>query len=119
MKLFRFGSVWVGSVWVGSVWSNSDYKAISASQQSWNLGLAELGKKIIISERSNQEWSKLFIAKNSISIFVHIPHIRTKTNRIENFRNKEMKKIKLIKVKTHVQNSISLYKGGTGAGRKE
>ena len=34
-----------GSVWVGSVWSNSDYKAISASQQSWSLGLAELGNK--------------------------------------------------------------------------
>ena len=32
-------------VWVGSVWSNSDYKAISASQQSWSLGLAELGNK--------------------------------------------------------------------------
>ena len=30
--------------WSGRVgWSNSDYKAISASQQSWSLGLAELG----------------------------------------------------------------------------
>ena len=32
-------------VWVGSVWSNSDYKAISASQLSLSLGLAELGNK--------------------------------------------------------------------------
>ena len=31
------------SGWVGSVWSKSDYKAISASQQNWSLGLAELG----------------------------------------------------------------------------
>ena len=29
---------------VGSAWSNSDYKAISASQHSWSFGLAELGK---------------------------------------------------------------------------
>ena len=29
----------------GSGRSNSDYKAISASQQSWSLGLAELGNK--------------------------------------------------------------------------
>ena len=36
--------VWVGSVWVGSVGSNSDYKAISASQQSWSFGLTEMGK---------------------------------------------------------------------------
>ena len=33
-----------GSGRVGSGRSNSDYKAISASQQSWSLGLAELGK---------------------------------------------------------------------------
>ena len=31
---------------VGSGRSNSDNKAISASQQSWSLGLAELGKKM-------------------------------------------------------------------------
>ena len=37
--------VWVGSGRFGSGRSNSDYKAISASQQSWSLGLAELGKK--------------------------------------------------------------------------
>ena len=42
------GSAWVGSGCVGSgrdgsARSNSDYKAISASQQSWSLGLAELG----------------------------------------------------------------------------
>ena len=30
---------------VGLGRSNSDYKAISASQQSWSLGLAELGNK--------------------------------------------------------------------------
>ena len=35
------GSGGVGSGRVG--WSNSDYKAISASQQSWSLGLAEPG----------------------------------------------------------------------------
>ena len=34
----------VGAAQVGSAWSNSDYKAISASQQSWSLGLADLGK---------------------------------------------------------------------------
>ena len=34
----------VASVRVGLGRSNSDYKAISASQQSWSLGLAELGK---------------------------------------------------------------------------
>ena len=33
---------------VGTGRSNSDYKAISASQQSWSLGLAELGKKICL-----------------------------------------------------------------------
>ena len=38
-----FGSGLVGSGWVGSGRSNSDYKAISASQQSLSLGLAELG----------------------------------------------------------------------------
>ena len=32
-----------GSGRFGSVGSNSDYNAISASQQSWSLGLAELG----------------------------------------------------------------------------
>ena len=31
----------------GSGRSNSDYKAISASQQSWSLGLAELGNNNI------------------------------------------------------------------------
>ena len=36
-----------GSAWVGSGRSKCDYKAISASQQSWSFGLAELGKKYI------------------------------------------------------------------------
>ena len=35
---------WVMSGRLGWGWSNSDFKAISASQQSWSIGLAELGK---------------------------------------------------------------------------
>ena len=35
------GSVWVGLGRFGPI--NSDYKAVSASQQSWSSGLAELG----------------------------------------------------------------------------
>ena len=38
------GSGRFGSGRVGSGRSNSDYNAISASQQSWSFGLAELGK---------------------------------------------------------------------------
>ena len=30
-----------GLGWVGLAWSNSDFKSISASQQSWILGMAE------------------------------------------------------------------------------
>ena len=37
------GSIWVGLGRVGWGRSNSDYKAISASQKSWSLCLAELG----------------------------------------------------------------------------
>ena len=40
----RFGLVQVGLGRLGSCKSNSDYEAISASQQSWSFGLAELGK---------------------------------------------------------------------------
>ena len=40
--------VWFGSGRVSLGRSNSDYKAISASQQSWILGLAELGKSLLI-----------------------------------------------------------------------
>ena len=46
-----------GSGGVG--WSNSDYKAISASQQSWSLGLAELG-------------NKQFIALKFVNMFVEV-----------------------------------------------
>ena len=37
-----------GSARVGSVGSNSDSEAISASQQSWSLGLAELGNSMYL-----------------------------------------------------------------------
>ena len=39
-----------GSARVGSGRSNSDYKAISASQQSWSFGLAELGNNHSLSQ---------------------------------------------------------------------
>ena len=35
------------SGWVGSTQSNRDYKAISASQQSWSFDLAELGNSCL------------------------------------------------------------------------
>ena len=50
---------WTILVWFGLDRSNSAYKAISASQQSWSSGLAELGKIYI--------WLWLIIAASVIN----------------------------------------------------
>ena len=94
LELFRFGSVR----------SNSEYKAISASQQSWNLGLADLGKNKV-SMLKEQKCSPK-IADIQRENFVHINfscHIYSLF-----CQNVNVRKFSYIRIKRMNQNKLEL-----------
>ena len=69
-------------VWVGSARSNSDYKAISASQQSWSLGLAELGKMLVKKNCGSKKNSKEFLVQKTFKSMKIIGQINFESKQI-------------------------------------
>ena len=67
---------------VGSARSNSDYKAISASQQSWSLGLAELGKMLVKKTVGQKKNSKEFLVQKTFKSMKIIGQINFESKQI-------------------------------------